>query len=217
VQRQAPGIPIEVIVNGADTDYFVPQQRPDPDPTIILMGTMYYYPNIDGVLHYFQTMHEALRAAVPDLRVLIVGHMPPPEIVSLGSLPGVTVTGSVPDVRPWLSRAWVQIVPLRLGGGSRLKIVESMASGVPVVSTTVGAQGLDVSDGVELMLADEPADFVRKTAMLLEDSELRLRMASTARSAVEEKYSWQGLGRRFAEFCADTVEVARARQRQSGS
>lgn len=202
-------IPIEIIVNGADTDYFQPFRTPDAHPTVLLLGTMHYYPNIDAVLHYVQTMHDALRAAIPDLRVLIVGHRPPPEVEALGNLPGITVTGSVPDIRPHLARSWVQLVPLRLGGGTRLKIVESMAAGLPVVSTSVGAQGLAVKDGVEMMLADDPADFVRKTVELLAESDLRETMARTARRFVEENYSWRSLGARFANLCAETVDRAR--------
>ncbi len=147
LQVAGNGAPIEVIVNGADTTFYQPVREPDAHPTVLILGTMHYYPNIDAVLHYMQTMHEALRAAIPDLQLLIVGHLPPPEIVALGNLPGVTVTGSVPDIRPYMARSWVQLVPLRLGGGTRLKIVESMAAGLPVLSTSVGAQGLGATDG----------------------------------------------------------------------
>lgn len=208
---QSGPIPTEVIVNGADTDYFTPDRRPDPEPTILFMGTMHYFPNIDAVLWYFKTMHEALRAALPNLKVLIVGHNPPPEVAALGEQPGVTVTGSVPDVRPWMARSWVQVVPLRLGGGTRLKIVESMAAGLPVVSTTVGAQGLDVRNGAQMALADEPADFVRKVVTLLQDRDGRERMARAARTFVELHYSWQMLGRKYADFAFATVERAQRR------
>lgn len=208
-QMGAAHAPIEIIVNGADTEFYRPERSPDLHPTVLLLGTMHYYPNVDAVLHYVQTMHEALRAAIPDLRVLIVGHRPPPEIEALGSLPGVTVTGSVPDIRPYMARSWIQLVPLRLGGGTRLKIVESMAAGLPVVTTTVGAQGLTVVDGEHVMLADEPADFVRKAAQLLSSPDAGAAMARNARQFVEDHYSWQSLGRRFADFC-ETI-VARAR------
>ncbi len=207
----ASGAPVEVIVNGADTDFYRPVRTPDLHPTVLLLGTMHYYPNIDAVLHYVQTMHDALRAALPDLRVLIVGHRPPPEIQALGALPGITVTGSVPDIRPYMARSWIQMVPLRLGGGTRLKIVESMAAGLPVISTSVGAQGLGAQDGQELMLADAPADFVRKAVLLLTDADARARIAAEARAFVEQRYSWQALGRRFAEFCESTAARSRAR------
>ncbi len=211
LQVAGNGAPIEVIVNGADTTFYQPVRELDAHPTILLLGTMHYYPNIDAVLHYVHTMHDALRAAIPNLQVLIVGHRPPPEIEALRNLPGITVTGSVPDIRPYMARSWIQIVPLRLGGGTRLKIVESMAAGLPVLSTSVGAQGLGATDGRELMLADDPADFVRKAVTLLNGSDLRAEMARTARSFVEAHYSWQSLGQRFADFCQTTAARGRVR------
>lgn len=204
-------MPVEIIVNGADTTFYTPDRQPDTHPTVLMLGTMHYYPNIDAVKYYFGAMHDALRAAVPNLRVLIVGHNPPPELQAYGDLPGVTVTGSVPDIRPWMARSWLQMVPLRLGGGTRLKIVESMAAGLPVVSTAVGAQGLAVRDGVEMLLADDPADFVRKVSGLLNNPAERERMSANARLFVEANYSWQSLGERFATFCRDTVELQQSR------
>jgi glycosyltransferase involved in cell wall biosynthesis len=208
---QSGPIPTEVIVNGADTDYFTPVRLPDPEPTILFLGTMHYFPNIDSVRWYFKSMHEALLAAVPNLKVLIVGHQPPPDVVAYGERPEVTVTGSVPDVRPYMARSWVQVVPLRLGGGTRLKIVEGMAAGLPVVSTSVGAQGLDVRSGLQMVLADEPDDFVRKLTALLKDGDARERMARAARTFVENHYSWRALGRKYADFCFATVERAQRR------
>lgn len=208
-QRQAPGVPVEVIVNGADTEFFTPLRAPDPAPTLLLLGTMHYYPNVDAARYYFETMHEALRARVPGLRVLIVGHNPPPEIGALGRRPGVTVTGSVPDIRPYLARSWVQAVPLRLGGGTRLKIVESMAAGLPVVSTSVGAQGLHAATaGEHFLLADGPEAFVAHTAALLLNEGARTRMAAAARAFVEEHYSWARQGERFARLCEDTARCS---------
>ncbi len=208
---QAGPIPIEVLPNGADIDYYAPLRAPDAEPTILLMGTMHYYPNIDAVRWYFKTMHDALLATVPTLRVLIVGHNPPAEIIALGNRPEVTVTGSVPDVRPYMARSWVQAVPLRLGGGTRLKIVEAMAAGLPVISTSIGAQGLEVRSGLQMVLADEPEDFVRKLAALLQDRDGRERMAKAGRTFVQNHYSWQMLGNKFAAFCAATVERAQRR------
>lgn len=208
---QSGPIPTEIIVNGADTEYYTPVRSPDPDPTLLLLGTMHYFPNIDAVRWFFKAMYEPLLAAVPNLKVLIVGHQPPSDIVALGQRPGITVTGSVPDIRPYLARSWVQAVPLRLGGGTRLKIVESMAAGLPVISTSVGAQGLDVRSGAQMSLADAPEEFVRKLAAMLSDRDGRERMARAARTFAETHYSWQMLGGRFADFCFATVERAQRR------
>lgn len=199
--QEGPQLALEIIVNGADTDYFTPMRQPDPAPTLLLIGTMHYYPNIDAALHFFQTMHGALLAAIPNLKVLVVGHLPPPEIQALAALPGVTVTGSVPDVRPYFARSWALAVPLRLGGGTRLKIVEAMASGLPVVSTTVGAQGLDRVEAETLAIADTPAAFVTQALHLLRSEAERQRRGQCGRAVVESHYSWQALGQKFAAFC----------------
>jgi len=209
---QGPQLALDILVNGADTDYFTPMRQPDPEPTLLLVGTMHYYPNIDATLHFFQTMYPALRQAQPNLKVLIVGHLPPPEIQALGALPGVTVTGSVPDVRPYLARSWLSTVPLRLGGGTRLKIVEALASGLPVVSTTIGAQGLEQVDRDILAIADTPEAFVATTLHLLNDAAERQRRSQCGRAVIERHYSWQALGQQFANFCQTMATQAATRQ-----
>ncbi|MSP11738.1 MAG: glycosyltransferase [Chloroflexi bacterium] len=194
-------LPIAVVPNGADLAYFTPQRQPDPDPTVLLMGTMHYHPNIDAVLYFFQEIYGPLSQAVPNIKILIVGHQPPAEIVALGHLPGVTITGSVTDVRPYIARSWLLAVPLRLGGGTRLKIIEAMASALPVVSTSVGAEGIAAVDGEHLLLAGTPAAFAQKTAMLLQNLELQRVLAANAYSFVQQHYSWRRFGQDFAAFC----------------
>jgi glycosyltransferase involved in cell wall biosynthesis len=205
-RRQARAIEVEVVPNGADAEYFTPRREPDQHPTVLLLGTMNYAPNIDSTLFFFRELYPRIRAEIQDLRVLVVGHMPPPEVVALGNLPGVTVTGSVPDVRPFMSRAWMSGVPLRMGGGTRLKIIEAMMAELPVVSSSVGAQGLDVRHGEHLLLADAPEDFARQTVALLRDDALRHRLAESARALVRGRYSWQTLGAQYARFCQRVAE-----------
>lgn len=211
-RQQGRHAAIEIIVNGADTAYFVPNRNPDPKPTVLLMGTMYYQPNIDGVLYFFETMYPDLLRQIPELQVLIVGHTPPPEIQRLGKQPGVTVTGSVPDVRPYIDRSWVLAVPLRLGGGTRLKIVEAMAAELPVISTSVGAEGLPLLGPETITLADKPTEFVQGLTALLQDPERRTRQAALARPIVLDHYSWQALGRDYAHFCCQLAERERTRE-----
>lgn len=207
--RQGKGMAVSVIINGADTDYFYPARQPDAKPTILLLGTMHYQPNIDMVLYFFATIYPLIRQERPDLQVLIVGHQPPSEVQQLGELPGVTVTGTVEDVRPYMQRSWLLAVPLRLGGGTRLKIVEAMAAGLPVISTTIGAQGLENINTDLLALADTPAAFAAQTVALLQDCERRQLLGRRGRQLVEKQYSWRTLGEQYAAFCQQQLRQPR--------
>ncbi len=208
VNRRNTSIPVTVIGNGVDLEYFSTQaERPVP-PTLLYTGTMHYYPNIDAVQFFFEDIYPHLASRVQDLRVLIVGHQPPPEILSYQKLPGVTITGSVPDVRPYLADCTATMVPLRLGGGTRLKIMESIAAGRAVISTTVGAEGVGMRHREHLLVADEPAAFAEQAAELLGDSELRQRLVRQARPLVEERFSWDVLGHRFEAACREAARKA---------
>jgi glycosyltransferase involved in cell wall biosynthesis len=194
---------IFVLPNGVDPDYFAfdhfPPQ-PDPAPTVLFCGAMDYTPNIDGLKWYFAQVDAAVRAALPGRQLLIVGKNPGPAVRAFGDLPGVTVTGEVPDVRPYYQRAWIQMVPLRIGGGTRLKITESLSIGCPVVSTTIGAQGLELRHAEHLLLADTPADFAATLARLLTDAPLRGRLRMQGRDQVLATYTWPRLGARLANY-----------------
>ncbi len=189
-------VPLEVIPNGVDLEFFHPDSLAEArsiEPTIVFCGAMDYNPNVDALRWYFSEMHDALLREVSDLKVLIVGKDPIPEVQGYATRPGVTVTGAVPDVRPYYKRAWLQIVPLRIGGGTRLKIVESLGIGTPVVSTTIGAQGLDLKSDSEILYADTAAEFVAQTARALRDAKLRSTLTQNGRIAVETRLSWHKL------------------------
>jgi sugar transferase (PEP-CTERM/EpsH1 system associated) len=201
IERDAPSAAALVIPNGADLSTFVPTGRPKAkDPTLLYVGAMHYYPNADAVTFFFEAMYERIRQAVPDVKVQIVGHAPPPDIQRLGRLPGVVVTGSVTDVRPYYEEATVFIVPLRLGGGTRLKIIEAMAMGLPAVSTTVGAEGLAVHPGEDILIADDPASFAESVLRLLADAELRQRITCGGQRLARH-YDWD-------ELCKPYVDLA---------
>ena len=194
-----------VLANGVDLDYFRPGAVPTKrasEPTVLFCGAMDYTPNVDALRWYFAEIHELLRTQVPELRVLIVGKAPVAEVQAYATRPGVTVTGGVPDVRPFYQQAWLQIVPLRIGGGTRLKIPESMALETPVVSTTIGAQGLDLRHDTDILLADTPAEFAAQTARALRDAELRARLAQAGRATVLARLAWPMLGQQLSEFYA---------------
>ena len=190
--------PVSVLVNGVDLDYFQPDASVEPrsvKPSLIFCGAMDYNPNIDALRWYFEKIHEPLRQQIPDLEVSIVGREPVQEVVAYGKKPNVTVTGGVPDVRPFYRRAWLQIVPLRIGGGTRLKIVESLAMGTPVVSTSIGAQGLNLQHDHDILVGDSAEHFVFQTARALRDAGLRTRLERAGLETVHARFSWSAIGR----------------------
>jgi glycosyltransferase involved in cell wall biosynthesis len=202
IRQYAPRMPILIIPNGVDLDTFAPLNRPQNDrPTLLYVGSLDYYPNIDAIRFFFQKMYDPIRRQVPNVRVLIVGRNPPPDIQRLTQLPGVEIIGSVPDVRPYYEQATILIVPLRLGGGTRLKIVEAMAMGLPVVSTSIGAEGLKVHPGENILIADDPLTFVNDVLRLLSDTALWHRIAAGGRQ-LAQAYDW----RRLTEPVVDLVE-----------
>jgi glycosyltransferase involved in cell wall biosynthesis len=210
IRRHAPGIPVLVVPNGADLSKFVPSGRLKArEPTLLYVGSMHYYPNIDAVQFFFEEMYESIRAAVPALRVQIVGHAPPSGIREFARLPGVEVTGSVPDVRAYYEQATVFMTPLRLGGGTRLKIVEAMAMGLPVVSTTVGAEGLDIHPGEDILIADDAASFAGSVVQLLSEPALRNHIVERGQ-LLASRYDWRTLTKPYP----DLVEAVAKRGRQ---
>jgi glycosyltransferase involved in cell wall biosynthesis len=203
-------VPIEVIPNGVDLDFFHPDAVQDPraaDPTLIFCGAMDYNPNVDALRWFFSEMHEALRLRVPSLKVLLVGKDPGPEVRAYSECPGVTVTGGVPDVRPYYKRAWLQIVPLRIGGGTRLKIVESLGIGTPVISTRIGAQGLNLQNGHDILYAETPGEFIEVTSRALANSTLRRRLEANGRTSVVTRLGWPKLGRGLSNAYAKTSRI----------
>jgi sugar transferase (PEP-CTERM/EpsH1 system associated) len=185
--------PVHVVPTGVDTDYFSPS-RPTLDiPTIVFTGSMDWLPNEDAMVHFCRHVLPLIRAEVPDVRLSIVGRAPTPAVLKLADDPGVHVSGRVDDVRPYMREGAVYIVPLRIGGGTRLKIFEAMAMGKAVVSTGVGAEGLPVTDGEHVLLADEPAAFAGAVVDLIRDVDRRERLGAAARALVVSHYDWSAV------------------------
>lgn len=190
-QRLAP---IHVIQTGVDASYFAPRADAIEPYRIVFTGSMDWLPNEDAVLHFCRDILPLIRAKEPRVTLSVVGRNPTPAIARLavaGS--GIEVTGRVPDVRPHLGRAAVAIVPLRIGGGTRLKIFEAMAMAKAVVSTTVGAEGLPVTPGVHLELADDPASFAETVVRLLHEPSAREAIERAAHDLVTSRYDWQAV------------------------
>jgi glycosyltransferase involved in cell wall biosynthesis len=165
----------------------------------VFTGSLGYPPNADGLSFFLDEVWPLVRRAVPDAAFGIVGRDPVRQLLARNKREGITVTGPVADVRPYLARAGAVVVPLRAGGGTRLKILEAMATGAGIVSTRLGAEGLDVRPGRELLIADEPAAFARATSQLLTDGALRRRLGVAARRRAEERYDWG--------FAADALDA----------
>lgn len=192
---------VAVVPSGFDASHFVASTPPVPrDPgRILFLGSMSYGPNVDGVVRFCREVLPGLRARRPGLVLEIVGRDPAPEVLALAA-EGVEVTGEVPDVRPYLERTGALVVPLEIGGGTRLKIVEALALGTPVVSTTIGAEGLGLVDGVHLRLADGAAAFAAATEELLDDRERAERLGSAGRELVWSRYRWEVLAEDLVDY-----------------
>jgi glycosyltransferase involved in cell wall biosynthesis len=180
-----------------------PAGPPPCEADLVFVGSMDWLPNVDGVEYFVRDILPLIRRERPECTLTVVGRVPPPQILALArSDRRIRITGTVPDVRPYLWGSRVSVVPLRSGGGTRLKIYESMAGGVPVVSTTVGAEGLDVTHPSNIRLADTPAAFAGECLQLLNDEPARARIAAAGLQLVASRYSWDRIARDFEEILA---------------
>jgi sugar transferase (PEP-CTERM/EpsH1 system associated) len=209
LRRDAPGKRTAVIPNAVDTEFFRPTGVPVEPDTILFFGAINYYPNTDGLLFFLDEVFPLVKRQRPAARLWIVGQLPPPAITRRAA-DDVIVTGLVDDVRPYLERAGVVIAPLRIGGGTRLKIVEAMAMGKPIVATHIGAEGLDVNDGVDLLLGDTAEDFAAQVVRALGDAGLAQRLGEAARHRAESRFSWHHAVDRLERFYQELPPPARS-------
>ncbi|MGD0359272.1 MAG: glycosyltransferase [Bryobacteraceae bacterium] len=198
---------ISVIPTGVDTEYFQPFPDPEQPDTMVFTGTMDWMPNEDGVAYFVDKIFPLIRQELPDAAFWAVGRRPPRRIQALASA-NVVVTGAVDDIRPYLGKAAVCVVPLRSGSGTRIKIFEAMAMGKAVVSTRMGAEGLPVRDGENIVLADDPADFAREVAQLLRTPDRRAKLGQAARQLVEENYGWPSVAAHFDQIMHSVIRQA---------
>ena len=191
------------VPTGVDTEYFRPSGKIATRPHhLVFTGSMDWLPNEDGIRYFTEQIMPRIKQAVPDVTLTVVGRDPYPSLVELSKRdPSVTVTGRVDDVRPYMEEAAVYIVPLRIGGGTRLKIYEAMAMEKPVVSTTIGAEGLPVTDGGEIVLADTPESFAEAVVRLLERKDLSAEIGKQAAAKVREQFGWESVADSFAAIC----------------
>ena len=204
---QDDSLNLSIVPMGVDLGYFQPNPITQPAPMLLFTGTMNYFPNADAAIYFCDEVFPRIRERHPKACFYVVGNHPSEPVKRLEAHEGVTVTGYVPDVRPYFEKASVFVAPLRAGSGIQTKNLEAMAMGVPVVTTSVGAMGLEADIGKELLVADTPADFAEQVIHLLDNKRLRKTLAQTARTRVENSYSWEAIGERLKHVYARAGET----------
>jgi glycosyltransferase involved in cell wall biosynthesis len=197
-----------IIPNAADIEYYKPRPT-DPLPdgrTVVYFGLLSTVPNVDAVVHFVQDIWPRIAEAHPEARCKIIGGRPPPSLLALAGT-RVELTGFVSDLRPHLAAAAAVVVPLRLGGGTRLKIVEAMAMAKAIVSTRLGAEGIEAIPGRDILIEDEPLAFANEVSRLLTDPGLAARIGQSARRVAVEQYSWSEAGKALECFYRRILEV----------
>jgi len=198
---------VDDVPTGVDTSFFRPRHAEKREPrNLVFTGSMDWLPNEDAIRYFTNEIMPLIKQQAPDVTLTVVGRNPYPALVELSKRdPSVIVTGRVEDVRPFMERASVYVVPLRIGGGTRLKIYEAMAMEKPIVSTTVGAEGLPLRNESELLLADTPANFAAAVLRTLNDQEFAFHLGRRAATLVRQQFGWNRVAQRFAEICEQTV------------
>jgi glycosyltransferase involved in cell wall biosynthesis len=192
---------VSEVPTGVDLDYFTPREEVPKQYDFIFVGSMDWLANIDGVLYFAREILPLIRRRRPRASFAVVGRKPSAEVLDLARQDaGITVTGTVADVRPYLWASRLSIVPLRIGGGTRLKIYEAMAAKSPLVSTSIGAEGLEYTDGENIRIADSPQDFANQCLDLLDHPQDAARIAEAAWQMVEARYTWDKVAEKFDEF-----------------
>ena len=202
---------LTVIPTGVDVEYFQPLEVEETPHSLVFTGSMDWLPNEDAILYFLDEIFPLIVQKVPGVVLEVVGRKPSRKLQARAERErNVTLTGWVDDIRPYVARGAVCIVPLRIGGGTRLKIFEAMAMAKPVVSTSVGAEGLPVSSGQNIVLADTPEDFADRVISLLQDSGERKRIGRAARAMVQEKYSWGQIAESFSQTLQKAVSYRKS-------
>jgi glycosyltransferase involved in cell wall biosynthesis len=197
------------VPTGVDTDFFRPRKEVEREPNnLVFTGSMDWLPNEDAIQYFIKEIMPLIRQSVPGVVLTVVGRNPYQSLVDLSKRDSsVVVTGRVEDVRPYMERASVYVVPIRIGGGTRLKIYEAMAMEKPIVSTTVGAEGLPVKDCEELLLADEPSSFAEAVVRVLQQEAFATELGNRAARVVRERFGWDKVSATFAEICEGAASL----------
>ncbi len=217
VLRREYGIEsVDDVPTGVDAEFFSPAANAGRNEyELVFTGSMDWLPNEEGILWFVNEVLPLIREHLPAVTLNVVGRNPTQSLIDLGKHnSSIHVTGSVEDVRPFMDSASAYIVPIRIGGGTRMKIFEAMAMELPIVSTTVGAEGLEVSDGVELLVRDSPQDFADAVVRLLTKREWSTQMGRNAAEAVRKKFDWKQVAEKFSDICEQAIDRRSGRQQR---
>jgi glycosyltransferase involved in cell wall biosynthesis len=202
---------IHLVPNGVDSrEFALSENESERHPNrVLFFGSLNYGPNIDGIIDFCRNIWPTVRTARPDVTLEIVGIDPPPNVLALSQLPGVEVTGFVPDIRSRLWSATISVVPVRWGGGTRLKILEALGAGCPTISTSLGADGLDLRKQEEIIIADSPEEFAQSVIDLLGSPDRRAMLSAAGQRAVATKDDWGPIARRLELAYIRAIELKR--------
>ena len=214
IQREYGIEAVADIPTGVDTGYFRPRGIARREPhNLVFTGSMDWLPNEDAIQYFTKEIMPLIKQSVPDVTLTVVGRNPYPSLLELSKRdPSIIVTGRVEDVRPYMESAAAYVVPLRIGGGTRLKIYEAMAMEKPIISTTVGAEGLPVCDGTELLLADTPEAFADAVVRIITNEAFAQELGARAAATVRKQFGWDQVAASFAEICERTLRAKELRQ-----
>jgi glycosyltransferase involved in cell wall biosynthesis len=193
IDELAPDVPKFVIPNGVDTEFFVPNGNQVEPNTLVFTGLMKYVPNYDGILHFLDEIFPLIQKEISDVKIYVVGSQPP-AFLQRRATDNIIITGFVEDVRPYVWRSKAYVVPLRMGGGTRLKVVEAMAMKKPIITTSIGCEGIEVTSGKNVLIADQAQDFADTVIDVLRDGISHQQIAENGYQLAKAKYDWSIIG-----------------------
>lgn len=206
LRRLAPGSRVTTVPNGVDTEYFYAQGQSARSSKLVFVGGFTWYPNLDAIRYFCEEIMPVLLKAVPDIELTVIGKHPETDLVrEIAKHPKINLAGQVDDIRPYVDEAAVYVVPLRIGGGTRLKILDALAMSKAIVSTSVGCEGLAVEDGKTILVADTPEAFSKAVVKILRDPELAKNIGQRGRELVETCYDWSAVSKRLLSVYAATA------------
>lgn len=208
LKRIVPEIRAEIISNGVDTAYFCPTKAKTQNISLIFGGGMGWYPNRDAMLWFADEIWPLIKKEYPDIKMTVIGKKPPDKLIKLSKDdPNFIITGYVDDVRPYFEEALIYVCPIRDGGGTRLKILDALSMGKPIVATTIAVEGIKVIPDKHVLIADSPEQFVAQFVKLIENKDLREILSVEGRKLVEENYDWAKIGKKMNNIYVKLVNL----------